>query len=548
MKFIKHITLGVALAIFASACTDFIDIPKEGVVNGTDNPYNDPAVIDGYVSASYASTTAGGQLGHWVLWFTYQMRNDDFFRGDKNDQPDLIFVDQFNNEELAGKWVNSQPWNSLHNAIKSNNEDINAIKELAALYPNDKDVQSKANMGIAEIKVLRDFAYFILVNFYDGVPLVTENTNLDFNYPRTQHNGILQFIIDDMEKCSQYLANVTPREHPYRFGGIVRATALTLQAKAALFLKDFETVEKATDAIISQENGVFDLFSEYDQMFFKSNKMNIESILEFQYSDFGTETGDMVGPGSWFSAQAPVNRTLTYDKNGQPVIDAIHTSDVGDTIYYSLGESKSKPGFQVNGWGLMSQEYGFLKFMKDRGETIRYRGNVLGQGPTGYGDTIAIQVNNPHSINFNYKTYSPSSQATVSLVDGKWIGRTGYGNGNNIRVFRFADVLLMNAEAKVMLGKSGDVPFNRVRARAEMPQISGVTIDDILAERFVELSGEWGSTRMWDLVRHNKAAEVLSRHGYSAGDEYLPTPTSAVDTNPLLSGSPVEYDPNSDNL
>ncbi len=50
-------------------------------------------------------------------------------------------------------------------------------------------------------------------------------------------------------------------------------------------------------------------------------------------------------------------------------------------------------------------------------------------------------------------------------------GRTGYGDNNNIRVFRYADVLLMNAEAKVRKGQNGDAPLNLVRERAGLAPI-----------------------------------------------------------------------------
>ena len=67
----------------------------------------------------------------------------------------------------------------------------------------------------------------------------------------------------------------------------------------------------------------------------------------------------------------------------------------------------------------------------------------------------------------------------------------------------------MNAEAKVRNGKSGDAPFNEVRTRAAMPTKTGVTIEDILDERRMELCSEWG-LRYTDLVRTGKASEVLN--------------------------------------
>jgi hypothetical protein len=89
-------------------------------------------------------------------------------------------------------------------------------------------------------------------------------------------------------------------------------------------------------------------------------------------------------------------------------------------------------------------------------------------------------------------------------------GSTEWGRNNNVRLIRYAEVLLMNAEAKVRNGKSGDDSFNLVRTRALMPTLTGVTIDDILDERRMELCSEWG-LRYTDLVRTGQAAQVLNQ-------------------------------------
>ena len=93
-------------------------------------------------------------------------------------------------------------------------------------------------------------------------------------------------------------------------------------------------------------------------------------------------------------------------------------------------------------------------------------------------------------------------------------GRTKYGANNNVRIFRYADVLLMNAEAKVRLGKDGDAPLKLVRDRAKMSEIDNATVDQILDERRMELVCEWGE-RYNDLIRTGKAASVLGSKGWT---------------------------------
>ena len=115
-------------------------------------------------------------------------------------------------------------------------------------------------------------------------------------------------------------------------------------------------------------------------------------------------------------------------------------------------------------------------------------------------------------------------------------GRTKYGSNNNIRIFRYADVLLMNAEAKVRNGKNGDVPFNQVRTRANMSQITGVTVDQIIDERRMELVCEWGE-RYNDLIRTGKAQEVLGSK-WSPDKTYYPIPYDQISNIPALKEEP----------
>jgi hypothetical protein len=125
-------------------------------------------------------------------------------------------------------------------------------------------------------------------------------------------------------------------------------------------------------------------------------------------------------------------------------------------------------------------------------------------------------------------------------------GQTKYGCNNNIRIFRYAEVLLMNAEAKVRLGKSGDEPFNKVRVRAKMPTITGVTVDQILDERRMELCCEWGA-RYQDLIRTGKAASVLTSAGgsqfgattWTTDKTYYPVPYNQLSISPDLALDPL---------
>lgn len=151
----------------------------------------------------------------------------------------------------------------------------------------------------------------------------------------------------------------------------------------------------------------------------------------------------------------------------------------------------------------------------------------MADATTPSGDYVKPQDNPKKTDCWNGKAYTPTNQLTP--------GRTKYGTNNNIRVLRYADVLLMNAEAKVKLGKSGDAPFNEVRRRAQMPELTNVTFDQIIDERRMELCCEWGE-RYNDLVRTGKAATELK--GWSEDKALIPLPFKQITDTPDLLKDP----------
>lgn len=123
-------------------------------------------------------------------------------------------------------------------------------------------------------------------------------------------------------------------------------------------------------------------------------------------------------------------------------------------------------------------------------------------------------------------------------------GRTEYGCNNNVRVFRYADVLLMYAECALRTNQNVSdavIKFNKVRTRANMPEVAALTEDLILDERRMELCMEWGE-RFNDLVRTGKAVQVLTAAGYNYTDDkkYMPIAKAAIDITPALGEDVVE--------
>ena len=190
--------------------------------------------------------------------------------------------------------------------------------------------------------------------------------------------------------------------------------------------------------------------------------------------------------------------------------------------------------------------------MIDRGETVRLETSVNFtnegidslQAQPGYSTLPAFISNttrdndvwgttdgsaNPRAIFSSGKHYLPSNQ----LIPG----RTDYGSNKNFICIRYAEVLLMHAEALTNGASSSvmsaDAAVNAVRSRAGLGNLSGVTLDNVLDEKFAEFGMEWG-IRFYDLVRHGKTSELT---GYSDEDRFIPYPLQQIDLLPQLEGN-----------
>ncbi len=254
-----------------------------------------------------------------------------------------------------------------------------------------------------------------------------------------------------------------------------------------------------TDDIIN--SGLFTLYNDYYQLWKIPGRLCDESLMECQCTDFGEGTGDYIGIDQYFNCMMP---SMSNENT----------------------ELKT-----YGGWQNVGYYDEFVEWARNRGETVRFTTTFLQGGTTTpSGDYINVNANANNTNCWNGKWYVPLEQITP--------GRTGFQNRNNVRVIRYAEVLLMNAEAKVRLGQNGDAPFNEIRRRAAMPELSGVTIDQILDERRMELACEWGE-RYNDLIRCGLAERLIGSRGWTPAKTYLPVPSAQIDIASELKEEPI---------
>jgi len=356
------------------------------------------------------------------------------------------------------------------------------------------------NRVIGEAKFLRANYYFILVRYFGDVPLITTpQSTTDTNYypSRVDKQQIYNLIVQDLKDAIDLL----PTRDTYTGADVGRASkgsAVGLLAKVYLTLGDYADVIPLCQQVTSMG---YSLNADYMNNFDPAHKNGPESLFEVQYSGQTTYGFfDDLNQASWASTfMGPRNTTFVAGAYGwnQPTQEFVDSYEPGD---------------------------------KRKNQTILYEG----------------------CPDFNGNVYS-STYSTTGYNVRKFLVPTSVSpqyntSSEDFPVLRYADVLLMQAEALNETGKTAEAeaPLNQVRERAGLPDIHGENQADmrntILHERRMELAFE--GDRWFDIVRVNNGQygldflHSIGKTNATAKNLLLPIPQVEIDANPNLQQNP----------
>ena len=500
--FTKILLLCLIFGFGAMSCSDKLE-EREGQLDTGDFDYTDASNMDQAVIGAYHEFATRG----WEEPLLLGVRGDDVNAGGLGDQQPYADIDMFSYDK--DYWMINSLWSVHYNDIINMNSAINQVLQFKE-FANEEEA-ALADQYIAEISVLRAFLHLNLARTWENIFIITSNQpDEELKQGVSSKVEVMQFISDEMDAAIALLPDARPNERTDIRGGVTKYTAYAIKALAHQEIENYQEVANAAGAIIS--SGKFSLYEDFYQLFKKPGELSNESLLELQFSDYGSETGNALyhlyapfGPQNWTPAR----------------------------------ENASA------GWGFYEPSNKFIKFMIDRGEEVRLQTSVLFtdrgiqeledegvvfpnfvSNTTPSGDVINDFARAKFSSG---KHYLPSVQLTDE--------RNNYGAGKNFIVIRYAEILLMYAEA-LKLGAnatsiSADEAVNLVRSRAGMPALSGVTHQQVLDEKFAELAMEWG-IRYYDMVRNNKLDELsYDGRSFSASERYLPYPQAQLDALPI---------------
>lgn len=493
-----------ALLLSGASCSDFLDKAPENTVPEESIDYTNLSNMYQPVSGVYGALRTGGM--HWVGLPLYIVRDDDVWSGRHDDQADLINIGE-SFVYMNSFWGFNEMWNQNYKIVRVANAALDDLANFRANCTSNDDLQKNSEYE-GEVRFLRALAYYRLTQLFGDVTILRSNTQTDLT--RSVRDVVYEYMLtEDLLPAIELLPEVHPRNAEH-MGAATSYTAATLAAKVYLQMNDFPNVKKQTEYVI--KSGLFDLYPDFYNLFKTAGMLCEESLFECQITDFDAGSGEEIRAGEWYTFQGPANTGV------------------------------------ISGWGFIGYRDQFQEWAANRGETVRATTTFLKGGETTpSGDAINLNTNMTATNCWNGKAYLPSSETPA--------GR-GYGSGNNIRILRYADVLLMYAEACVETGQdlgNALTQINKIRERAQMPpfQQSDLTKDNILDERRMELAGEWGE-RYMDLVRTGKAATVLNEgvdptpgdrnivvNGWTEDKTYYPIPPTQIENAPALANEPL---------
>ncbi len=493
MKIIIAGFLLTGVLIIASCSKSFLDVP----VQGQSEPATDPNIATNLVVGVYNSLLTGEAFGgNDIHGFGFisatNIMSDDADKGSTADDQKLVVgpFDDFTTLTSTNTFVNSL-WAGHYNGIARTNQALQALATSAL------DTATR-NRLVAEVKFIRAYYYFNLVRMFGGVPKVVRvpisaaDANSDPAFQTrapldTIYNNV---IIPDLEYGVTHLPG--KNEAGYSIGHVTKGAAETMLAKVYMYRGNWDQVYALTQDVIN--SGKYQLLSDYSVIWRQAGDNSDESIFEvetgqFNNTDFGiqdycTDQGPRVGgKGGWSDLG------FGFDDPSTNLINAYEPND--------------------------KRKAATIIFIDNSGTHV---------GTTLFDGFRIPSSDSVQNLYYNYKAYHSENGFE------SYLGNRDYKQ-KNLHLLRYAEVLLMNAEAGIHNGHDGQslTELNSIRERAGLPDAAVADQDAIWKERRVELAME--HDRFWDIVRQGRAAQVMTAAGKSFTankNELLPIPAVQI--------------------
>ena len=416
-------------------------------------------------------------------------------------QEDLIASGNFT--KTLGKFLGD--WSYFYTGIKAENLFMDFVDQNTTLDPALKDRMK------GEVRFVRAFHYFKLMTRFGDVPLFSTDITPDEakNIARSPKAEVLKFILDELDAAAAILPNTYPAADR---GRITKGAALALKARVLLYQGDRMAEVVATcERIMNGEAGAYSLQPSYSSVFAPNNEYNSEVLLDLQYVPNLRTWGEYfdlapLSAGARTNGFAPTQELVNsyIMTNGQPITAA--GSGYNEVTPYVNRDPRLSQTIVVHGSSFTLQN--------------------------GTSKVIYIQPGTDPNTAAPDEYRASGQGTTTGYYWRKWYDQTSvttFNSGLNLILIRYAEVLMMYAEAKQSLGQLDAAVWNQtirpIRARAGFTDPgalnfpAGGNLQDVVRnERRAEFALE--DLRFDDIRRWRIAEQVMNgwAHGAKYGD------------------------------
>ena len=419
----------------------------------------------------------------------------------------------------AGNEIAKNAWVYLYKVITLCNRSLEKLEAHKGLEDSYRLLTYRG-----EVRALRAIYYWYLLDLFGNVPIVTTSEIPLNEIQQSNREELFNFIVQEFNQSLPLLADANSTREGDYYGRVTQPVAYFVLAKlmlnASVYLKGCSAYDLNRDSYYERclyycerlENMGYRLEEKYADNFLVYNQFSVENIFTIPMDDY-----------LFSNFQENIRRSLHYrhaaaygwtSENGSCA--TIRALDI-----YGYDTPEQDHRFDVNFYaGVVQDLDGIVVTDRIGNPLVYYPYEVdLDLSDSPYKEMAGARM----------RKYEVDKNATK---DGKLID-------NDIVLFRFADVLLMRAEAKMRLGLDGSGDLNEVRWRSGMPDLE-CTPENLLNERLLELC--WEGWRRQDLIRFGQYKSLYS--GMDAVDEsdghtrLYPIPADALKLNPNLKQNP----------
>lgn len=419
-------------------------------------------------------------------------------------------------------------WKYLYRVIVKCNESLSIIESHKSILTT-----AQYTAYLAEVRGVRALFYYYTMDMFGRIPLVTSVDTNSEGVTQSERSKVFQFVVDELQEVESVLPNEHSNIEGTYYGRITRPVVDFLLAKLALNAEVY-TDDEWTDGVRPEGADIF--------FTIEGQQMNAWQTCVY-YCDKLTAAGyelenDYASNFSVHNTNSKENVfTIPLDKN-------LYTAEfhyLFRSRHYNHGGAyggASENGTCATLTTMKTYHYG-TDSLDTRFPLNFYADTVWVDGAMVMLDNGEPLVYRPLAVEVNL-TNSPYKQTAGARMAKYEVDRSAYSDGkqvdNDIVLFRYADALLMKAEAKVRNGEDGSNELNAVRRRVGMPARTA-SLDNILEERLLELV--WEGWRRQDLIRFGRFTDAYDLRPQLSGEAsgyttVFPIPQKCLELNSKL--------------